>query len=81
MLVNKVEKIVFNDYKYLLMLINYYNYFIKMIGCKFDKFLYDFSVFRLFYVFNKIGEFYFLGIFLIRLLKFGEDSVVGRNGL
>lgn len=52
-----------------------------MIGCKLDKFLYDFSVFRLFYVFNKIGEFYFLGIFFIRLLKFGEDSVVGRNGL
>lgn len=52
-----------------------------MIGCQSEKLLHDSSALRLSYALNKIGEPHSLGTSLIRLSKFGEDSVVGRNGL
>lgn len=57
------------------------NHLIKMIGCQSEKLLHDSSALRLSYALNKIGEPHSLGTSLIRLSKFGEDSVVGRNGL
>jgi hypothetical protein len=54
---------------------------LRLIGCRPDKLLHDTSALRLSYALNKIGGVHSLGKNLIRLSKFGEDSVVGKDGL
>lgn len=50
-----------------------------IIGCNKIDFLYDISVLWMFFVLNKIGSVYLIGYEFIYLLKFGKDSVVGRD--
>lgn len=57
------------------------HHLVQVIGCRSDKLLHDTSALRLSYALNKIGGVHSLGKTLIRLSKFGEDSVVGRDGL
>ncbi|XP_022341004.2 uncharacterized protein LOC111135332 [Crassostrea virginica] len=54
---------------------------IRDIGCSSDKLLHDTSALRLSYALNRIGGPHSLGRSLIRLSKFGEDSVSGKDGL
>ena len=54
---------------------------IRLIGCSRDHLLHDTSALRLSYAFNKVGGEHSLGRELIRLSKFGEDSVAGKDGL
>ncbi|GFO37882.1 hypothetical protein PoB_006438700 [Plakobranchus ocellatus] len=54
---------------------------VTAIGCDSDLLLHDTSALRLSAALNKIGGPHSLGTELIRLSKFGRDSVTGRDGL
>ncbi|KAK6185062.1 hypothetical protein SNE40_007383 [Patella caerulea] len=57
------------------------HHLIRMIGCESNLLLHDTSALRLSRALNKVGDPHSLGKELIRLSKFGRDSVPGKDGL
>ncbi|ESO93066.1 hypothetical protein LOTGIDRAFT_162089 [Lottia gigantea] len=56
------------------------HHLIKMIGCESKLLLHDTSALRLSVALNKVGNQHSIGRQLIKLSKFGRDSVPGRDG-
>ncbi|XP_064599771.1 uncharacterized protein LOC135466285 [Liolophura sinensis] len=55
--------------------------FLRLIKVKSEDLLHDTSALRLSYAFNKVGGEHSLGKQLIRLSKYGQDSVQGKQGM
>ncbi|KAL5022458.1 hypothetical protein ScPMuIL_001613 [Solemya velum] len=56
------------------------HHIVRLIGCNNEVLLHDTSALRLSYALNKVGDRHSLGRDLIRLSKFGHDSVQGKGG-
>ncbi|XP_041370963.1 uncharacterized protein LOC121384573 [Gigantopelta aegis] len=56
------------------------HHLIRMLGCESNLLLHDTSALRLSFALNKIGGAHSLGTQLIRLSKYGRDSVSGKDG-
>ena len=56
------------------------HHLIRMLGCESNLLLHDTSALRLSFALNKIGGTHSLGTQLIRLSKYGRDSVPGKDG-